>query len=218
MNIAFVGSEEELHRAMAEAHWFPADPITLKTSVRLVADVLERKPYPDAPVSHLYLWGRVQDLAFEQPVGNSPKQRHHVRFWRSADVDANGEPLWLGAATYDTRVEISRTTGGITHRICPDVDRERDKLIRDTGTAGDLAAGIGSRASPGTRRAQRRRRPLSHRRPPGRGHYHRPAITAMPWGWASARLQTSRCTDHIKTSRPGPGGRLARRSRNIRAF
>lgn len=139
VNIAFVGSEEELHRAMAQAGWYPADPITLKTSIRLVADVLERKPYPDAPVSNLYLWGRVQDLAFEQPVGNSPKQRHHVRFWRSAEVDANNEPLWLGAATYDVRVEISRTTGGITHRIAPDVDSERDKLIRDTGTAGGLS-------------------------------------------------------------------------------
>jgi hypothetical protein len=139
VNIAFIGTEEELHRAMAEAHWFPADPITLKTSVRLVADVLERKPYPDAPVSHLFLYGRIQDLAFEQPVGRSPKQRHHVRFWRSAEVDANGEPLWLGAATYDERVEISRTTGGITHRISPEVDNERDKLIRDTGEAGNLA-------------------------------------------------------------------------------
>jgi hypothetical protein len=139
VNIAFVGSDEELHRAMAVAGWFPADPITLKTSLRIAADVLERKPYPDAPVSNLYLWGRVQDLAFEQPVGNSPKQRHHVRFWRSAEVDDNREPLWLGAATYDVRVEISRTTGGITHRIAPDVDSERDKLIRDTGLAGDLA-------------------------------------------------------------------------------
>ncbi|MES1212952.1 MAG: LssY C-terminal domain-containing protein [Singulisphaera sp.] len=140
VNVAFVGTEEELHRAMAEARWYPADPITLKTSLRLVADVLERKPYPDAPVSHLYLFGRVQDLAFEQPVGNSPKQRHHVRFWRSAEVDASGRPLWIGAATYDVRVEISRTTGGITHRIAPEVDNERDKLIRDTGEAGDLAA------------------------------------------------------------------------------
>ena len=138
VNIAFVGSEEELHRAMAIAHWYPADPITLKTSLRIAADVLERKPYPDAPVSNLYLWGRKQDLAFEQPVGNSPKQRHHVRFWRSAVVDEKGEPLWLGSATYDTRVEISRTTLGITHRISPDIDSERNKLVTDTEQAGDL--------------------------------------------------------------------------------
>jgi hypothetical protein len=138
VNVAFVGSEEELHRAMATAGWYPADPITLKTSLRLAADVLERKPYADAPVSNLYLWGRKQDVAFEQPVGNSPKQRHHVRFWRSAAVDDNGEPLWLGAATFDTRVELSRTTGGITHRISPDVDSERNKLLTDAEQAGDL--------------------------------------------------------------------------------
>jgi LssY C-terminus len=138
VNVAFVGSEEELHRAMATSGWYPADPVTLKTSLRIAADVLERKPYPDAPVSNLFLWGRKQDVAFEQPVGNSPKQRHHVRFWRSATVDENGEPLWLGAATFDTRVELSRTTGGITHRISPDVDSERNKLVNDTEQAGDL--------------------------------------------------------------------------------
>lgn len=131
VNVAFVGTDEELHRVLAAAGWYAADPITLATSVRIAADVVLRKPYDHAPVSDLYLWGRVQDAAFEQPVGASPKQRHHVRFWRSAEVDAAGEPLWLGAATFDERVEISRTTGGITHRIGADVDAERDKLVTD---------------------------------------------------------------------------------------
>ncbi|MFM7206355.1 MAG: LssY C-terminal domain-containing protein [Planctomycetaceae bacterium] len=138
VNIAFVGTEEELHRALAAARWYAADPITLKSSLRIAADVVLRKPYDHAPVSDLFLWGRRQDAAFEQPVGDSPKQRHHVRFWRSAEVDQRGDPLWLGAATYDERVEISRTTGGITHRIAPDIDRERNKLVRDAARAGLL--------------------------------------------------------------------------------
>ncbi len=98
VNVAFIGSEEELHRMFAAAGWYAADPLTLQTSVRIAADVVLRKPYEHAPVSDLYLWGRRHDVAFEQPVGASPKQRHHVRFWRSADVDRNGEPLWLGDA------------------------------------------------------------------------------------------------------------------------
>jgi hypothetical protein len=53
-------------------------------------------------------------------------------------VDAAGKPLWLGAATYDERVEISRTTGGVTHRISPDIDRERNKLVSDAVRAGML--------------------------------------------------------------------------------
>jgi len=132
VNVAFIGSEEELHRTLAAAGWFAADPITLRTSIKIAADVVLHKPYAHAPVSDLYLWGRRQDAAFEQPAGDSPKQRHHVRFWRSAEVDHNGEPLWLGAATYDERVELSRTTGGITHKISPDIDRERNKLVSDT--------------------------------------------------------------------------------------
>ena len=74
-------------------------------------------------------------------------------------------------------MEISRTTGGITHRISPEVDRERDKLIQRHGRGrrpGRLVLDRG--LSPRARRAQRRWRPLPHRRPPGRRHHHRPAI------------------------------------------
>jgi len=138
VNIAFVGTHEELHRMVAAAGWYAADPITLETSLRIAADVVLRKPYAHAPVSDLYLWGRKQDLAFEQPVGGSPKQRHHVRFWQSREHDASGRPLWLGAATFDERIEVSRTTGGITHKISPDIDSERNKLVSDAIRGGAL--------------------------------------------------------------------------------
>jgi hypothetical protein len=138
VNVAFVGTEQELHHAMAVARWYAADAITLRTSLRIAADVVLEKPYDHAPVSDLFLWGRRQDVAFEQPVGVSPKQRHHVRFWRSEEVDANGEPLWLGAATFDERVEISREAGGVTHKIAADIDRERNKLLLDTHGTGVL--------------------------------------------------------------------------------
>jgi len=138
LNVAFVGSEEDLHRALASAGWYAADPVTLETSIRIAADCVLRKPYPHAPVSDLFLWGRTQDAAFEQPVGRSPAQRHHVRFWRSRELDDRGRPLWLGAATFDERVEISRTTGGVTHRIGPDIDQERNKLLADAVAAETL--------------------------------------------------------------------------------
>ena len=138
INVAFIGTEEELHRMFAAAGWYAADPITMETSIRIAADVVVHKPYAHAPVSDLYVWDRKQDAAFEQPVGDSPKQRHHVRFWCSPELDRNGEPLWLGAATYDERVELSRTTGGITHKIGPEIDRERNKLVNDAARAGVL--------------------------------------------------------------------------------
>ena len=131
LNVAFVGTDVELHRAMLRAGWSPADPVTLKTSLRIAAATLLHHPYQEAPVSGLYVWGRAQDFAFEQPSGQDPRRRHHVRYWRSDQVDAEGRPLWLGAATYDARVGFSHTTGQVTHHIDGDVDAERDKLVAD---------------------------------------------------------------------------------------
>jgi len=139
LNIALVGAEQDIHRAMLAAGWYPAEPITLASSLRMAADVVFKKPFDDAPVSSLYLWGRKEDLAFEQMVGDNPRHRHHVRYWRSAQLDADGRPLWLGAATLDVRVGLSHTTGQITHHIGSDVDAERDKILHEIQKAGGLA-------------------------------------------------------------------------------
>jgi hypothetical protein len=89
-------------------------------------------------VSNLYLFGRKQDLAFEQPVGNNPRHRHHVRFWKTEKVDEDGRPVWVGSAVYDERVGLSRTTGQVTHVTAADVDAERDYLFKDPKETGDL--------------------------------------------------------------------------------
>jgi hypothetical protein len=140
LNVAFVGSLEDLHLAMLEAGWFPADPITLKSSLKIATGTIFHRKYVDAPVSNLVVWGRRQDLAFEQPAGKDPRRRHHVRFWRAATLDSNGRPLWIGAATFDTKVGFSHTTGQITHHIDADVDKERDKLVNDARRTGNLAS------------------------------------------------------------------------------
>jgi hypothetical protein len=77
------------------------------------------RPDPDAPVSSLYLFGRKQDLAFEEDVGGSADRRHHVRWWRAEPLDAAGRPLWIGDATFDRDAGISHLTGQITHHIGP---------------------------------------------------------------------------------------------------
>ena len=135
MNLALIGPEAETIHAMLAAKWHPADPITLSTSLRIAVDSVLRRPDDQAPVSDLFLFGRKQDLAFEQPIGDSPRQRHHVRFWRWDKLE-NGQPVWFGAATLDQSVGLSHTTGQITHHIDPLVDAERDRIMRDIQEAG----------------------------------------------------------------------------------
>ncbi len=115
----------------------------LRSDLAIAADTVLRRSYEKAPVSNLYLFGRKEDLAFEQPVGNDPSRRHHVRFWRTSDDDPSGRPVWVGSVTYDERVGFSHTTGQITHHIAPEVDAERDRLFEQLSETGRLAeAGV----------------------------------------------------------------------------
>ena len=139
INLAFVGTEQELLQTLEAAGWVPADPITWGSSVKIALDSLAHRAYRSAPVSDLFVWGRKQDMAFEQPFGPDPSRRHHVRFWRSSEVDEQGRPLWLAAATFDRGVGVSHLTGQVTHHIDADVDKERDKLAGDLAQAKNLA-------------------------------------------------------------------------------
>jgi LssY C-terminus len=138
INVGLVGSQPELVGAMLAAGWKPADPITLRSSLAIAGSVLLDRPDPDAPISSLYLFGRKQDLAFEREVGSSADRRHHVRWWKSDQPDAEGRPLWLGDASFDVGSGVSHLTGQITHHIAPDIDAERDALIADLAKAGQL--------------------------------------------------------------------------------
>lgn len=140
INVALIGAQGDVERVMKAAGWYAADPLGIRSDLKIAADTVLSRPFDEAPVSNLYLFGRKEDLAFEQPVGDNPRQRHHVRFWKSAKLDSQGRPLWAGSATYDQRVGLSHTTGQITHHISGDVDKERDHLLDDLKKTGELVA------------------------------------------------------------------------------
>jgi LssY C-terminus len=139
LNVALIGTEAQLKNAMRAAKWDLADRLSLKSDLKIAADTVLSRPDPEAPVSSLFLFGRKEDLAFEQPVGNNPRHRHHVRFWKTDNLDNDGRPQWIGSAVYDKHVGLSRTTGQITHVTDSDVDAERDYLFQCLEGAGQLA-------------------------------------------------------------------------------
>jgi len=136
LNVGLEGDRDAVLCALRAAGWRPADPITWRSSVHIASSVLLRRAYPTAPVSDLFYDGRRQDLAFEKAAGLSPRERHHVRFWLALDEGASGRPLWLGSATFDRSVGVSRYTGAVTHHIAADIDAERDRLTADLAAAG----------------------------------------------------------------------------------
>jgi hypothetical protein len=141
INLAVIGTQELLRSTMLSAGWSEPDPVTLRSSWRIIRAALLHRSYPRAPVSPLFVFQQRQDLAFEREVAGSPAQRHHVRFWicppdwklpGGFDVDL------VGAATFDRRVGLSLFTFQITHKIARDTDQERNLIVgilREAGAA-----------------------------------------------------------------------------------
>jgi hypothetical protein len=135
INVGVVGARDDVLCAMNAAGWYPADPVTLRSSIEIIGSVLLDRPYRDAPVSPLYYQDRREDLAFEKPVGKSADRRHHVRLWKVLDNGEEGRGVWLGSITFDRGVGFSHDDARITHHIGPDIDAERNLLIDDLKTA-----------------------------------------------------------------------------------
>ena len=135
INVGLIGDKREVLCAMQAAGWYPADPVTLRSSLEIAGSVLLDRPYRQAPVSPLFYLGRREDLAFEKPVGDSADRRHHVRFWKVLEEGQEKRPVWLGDATFDRGVGVSHYTGAVTHHISPDIDAERSLLAADLDAA-----------------------------------------------------------------------------------
>ena len=140
INVGLVGDTKDVLCAMHAAGWYPADPITLRSSIEIAGSVLLDRPYRNAPVSNLYYLGRREDLAFEKPDGGSADHRHHVRFWKVLEQGEEKRPVWLGDAAFDRGVGVSHYTGAVTHHIAADIDAERQFLATDLETAGMVQA------------------------------------------------------------------------------
>jgi hypothetical protein len=156
VNLVLTGTLQQLHAAFMLAGWSEADRLGLASSWRMVRAFLFKSAYPTAPFSTLYLFGRSQDIGFQKAIDNSPRKRHHVRFWAlslaHAEADLGEASFWLntdrppdaacvhwiGAGTKDTGISLTWLTFQITHATDSDTNAERDYIIDDLGTSGAL--------------------------------------------------------------------------------
>ncbi|MEP6710445.1 MAG: LssY C-terminal domain-containing protein [Candidatus Saccharibacteria bacterium] len=150
VNIALIcKSKSQLVRTMKYAGWYTADKTTLRTTIRFIIGFCFGLPYPNAPFSNLYLFGRKQDIGFQIPTDAnlSPRHRHHVRFWLLTTEETNEahasfwqnlmtlflrrkKQIWIGSATHDIGTFAFRIQNlQVTHKIDSDTNIERDFLI-----------------------------------------------------------------------------------------
>ena len=149
VNIVLMGTLSQLRAAFAIAGWTEADRLGLASSWRMARAFVFNSPYPSAPFSTLYLFGRGQDIGFQKAIDNSPRKRHHIRFWAlsfaraeetlgtasfwlNADRPAEDENVfWVGAGTRDTGFSLTKLSFQITHATDSDTNTERDYIIAE---------------------------------------------------------------------------------------
>lgn len=149
INLVMVArSERDLIWAMQKAGWVQADEKTLKTRLRMIYAMLLNRPYPSAPFGTYYVFGRKQDIGFQIPIGNSPRHRHHVRFWQLGTTLLQEEhvhqgfwrkllkrfiqdekQVWVGAAILDRGLNFKRRNLQIDHSIEGNTMLERHFLV-----------------------------------------------------------------------------------------
>jgi hypothetical protein len=138
VNFALIGTEAQVSKAFENAGWVKVDTSTDAALVHGVLATLEHKAYLEVPVSTLYLFGRPQDLSYARadPI-TVAAQRHHLRVWRTTET-VDGRPLWVGSSTHDIGFEKDQRNNGVTHKIDPEIDKERDFIQQSFAAAGDL--------------------------------------------------------------------------------
>ncbi len=161
VNLVLTGTLQQLQAAFTIAGWSSADRLGLASSWGMVRAFVFNSPYPTAPFSTLYLFGRGQDVGFQKAIDDSPRKRHHIRFWALSLAHADStlgtasfwlnsdRPLdglrvhWVGAGTKDTGLSLIRLTFQITHATDANTNAERDYIIaalRKSGVIGEVTS------------------------------------------------------------------------------
>jgi hypothetical protein len=149
VNVALIGTLPQLRAAFATLGWSEADQLGLASSWRMIRAFVLNSPYPTAPFSTLYLFGRGQDIGFQKAIDNSPRKRHHIRFWALGLARAeaawgaasfwlntdqpsdDARVIWVGAGTRDTGLSLTQLTFQITHATDADTNAERNFIVAE---------------------------------------------------------------------------------------
>jgi hypothetical protein len=128
VNFVIVGNQKDVQAALDAANWHVADTSNENAILNAITSVIDKKDYLQMPMSTLYLFGRKQDFGYEmaEPIA-MVASRHHFRIWKAPFKWKDSE-VWVGAGTHDIGFAEDKRNNGVTHKIDPAVDGERDNI------------------------------------------------------------------------------------------
>jgi hypothetical protein len=139
VNFLIIGSQDAMEKVFTTAGWVKVDANVTETLLHGFLESMSKESYLTMPMSLLYLFGRQQDYgwAHAEPI-SVVASRNHLRIWK-APFTVKGQTVWVGAATHDVGFEKDQRNNGVTHKIDPDIDLERDYVEKTLSSTGLVA-------------------------------------------------------------------------------
>ena len=149
VNFLIIGSEDAMQKVFTAAGWVKVDTDARASVLHGILGSISKESYLTMPMSPLYLFGRAQDYgwAHAEPI-KVVASRNHLRVWK-APFQVGADTVWVGAATHDIGFERDERNDGLTHKIDPDIDLERDyveKTLTATGQVGEVTHALPANA------------------------------------------------------------------------
>jgi hypothetical protein len=138
VNIALLGTREQMDAAFRAAGWRSSDPTSAKSVFHEFYAFLAFTNYAQAPVSTQLVDGAVPAAIWQKGL-DSYQKREHLRLWERNDV-IEGQVVWLGAMTRETGAALSVRQHKFIHHIDKDLDGGREIVVRDLSLAGCVGA------------------------------------------------------------------------------
>ena len=85
VNLAFLGSREEVESAFRQAGWSTSDAFSKRTFVHTFYAFLNNSTYDQAPMKTLLLDGKAPDMSWQKSL-NSYNRRDHLRLWQWSET------------------------------------------------------------------------------------------------------------------------------------
>ncbi len=142
VNLAFIGSREQLEAAFQTAGWTGSDTVSTRSVLREFRALLSLNNYPRLPISRQMLDGASPDFRWQKSL-NSYAKRDHLRIW-SRSEPLLGQPLWLSGSIHEVSAKLSLSSPSgrfrFIHHVDADLDEARDRVVRDLILAGCVDA------------------------------------------------------------------------------
>jgi hypothetical protein len=132
VNLAFVGTAEQVEAAFGAAGWTYGDRVSTLSVLREMRALSSQNSYSHLPISRQWLNGDAPEFRLQKSF-DSYEKREHIRIWDERAIEPG---IWVSGAIAETSARWSFRKGKFIHHVDSDLDAERERVAAELQLTG----------------------------------------------------------------------------------